>query len=438
MIINKFFDYVNEKGPFIIQTPWVGAIGNCAEEIYYGLLKARREGKKVVFLFPFNLFWKFKFSKTFINRELLKVKSDYRYDQFLMHLGNIFLTGIYTCIRIPVIFLRRFFRKAIPETYFIPDIGQSSLWKPANINYFSWKIAQSFEWEKQIAEYLPVKMPENSHSKARKIRIEMGIPENEWFVCLHVREGGFHGDIHGVSACRNASISNYIDGVKLITDKGGWVVRMGDSTMEPLPHMKQVIDYPHTPFKSNLMDIYLLSECSFYIGSASGIWDVAALFQKPMVAVNMIVWTQIFPIRKGDLGIIKHIYSRSRKRFLSLKEILKEPFECQYFLSVGNDYIYYENTPEEIYDLINEFLEKSEDYQYSPLQLEFSRRRFIQGQKILLNQVICNNHSDDVHNKYRIASNVIGCNGTIGRKFLEQNWEQSIMNKRGEYMLIRQ
>ena len=40
-----------------------------------------------------------------------------------------------------------------------------------------------------------------------------------------------------------------------------------------------------------------------------------------------------------------------------------------------------ENTPEEIYDLINEFLEKSEDYQYSPLQLEFSRRRFIQGQK---------------------------------------------------------
>ena len=52
--------------------------------------------------------------------------------------------------------------------------------------------------------------------RREKIRIEMGIPKNEWFVCLHVREGGFRND-YEESACRNASIHNYIKGIEAIT-----------------------------------------------------------------------------------------------------------------------------------------------------------------------------------------------------------------------------
>ena len=63
----------------LIQTPWVGAIGNCAEEIYYGLLRARRENKKVLFLFPHDLDNILRFSKRGINRELLNVECDYRF-----------------------------------------------------------------------------------------------------------------------------------------------------------------------------------------------------------------------------------------------------------------------------------------------------------------------------------------------------------------------
>ena len=47
--INKLFNYINRKSPVLIHTPWVRNIGDCAEEIYYGLLKARRDGKKIVF-----------------------------------------------------------------------------------------------------------------------------------------------------------------------------------------------------------------------------------------------------------------------------------------------------------------------------------------------------------------------------------------------------
>lgn len=431
MVINKLFDFINKRSQFIIQTPWVGAIGNCAEEIYFGLLKARREGKKVIFLFPYNLFWKFKFSRgAFINRDLLKIQSEYRYDPLWTSIGNLLITIIYACIRIPVVFLRKLLRKSIPDAYIVPNIGTSFLYKPAHINYFSWEIVQSLKWKEQINDYLPIKLPVREYNKARKIRMEMGVPDDEWFVCLHVRGEGFYKDSHGSPRYRNASISNYIEGIKLITDNGGWVVRIGDPTMEPLPPMKQVIDYPHSKFKSNLMDIYLLSECSFFIASASGIWNVAALlFQKPTLSINFISWLTSHAVRKDDICIYKHLYSKSRKRFLSLKERLEEPFESHVYLYLGDDYIYHENTPEEIRDVIKEFLEKPKDYQYTPLQLEFNRERLIHGQRILMDQVIiADNHSEDIINKYSIAK-MVGFDGAIGRKFLEQNWEQSIMNK---------
>ena len=130
---------------------------------------------------------------------------------------------------------------------------------------------------------------------------------------------------------------------------------MGDTTMTHLPTMERVIDYPHTLFKSDLMDIYLISECRFYIGSQSGIWDVALLFQKPMVMPNMSAWTFLLPAKERKPWHY-HTFTLTQKRFLSLQEILEEPFKCQLFHSLGNDYIMYENTPEEINNLIMEYL----------------------------------------------------------------------------------
>ena len=45
--------------PVVIQTPAVEAFGNCAEELYWGLLRARRDKKKVVFIFVWDLFYFF-------------------------------------------------------------------------------------------------------------------------------------------------------------------------------------------------------------------------------------------------------------------------------------------------------------------------------------------------------------------------------------------
>ena len=104
MLIDKFFCYINnlKKCPVIFLSPCAYAVGNCAEEIYYALLKARREDKKVVLLYPYNLpFWLIKYQLT--NRELFKIDSEYIYfrnDSLLLHIMRFFLTLVYLPIRV--------------------------------------------------------------------------------------------------------------------------------------------------------------------------------------------------------------------------------------------------------------------------------------------------------------------------------------------------
>ena len=51
------------------------------------------------------------------------------------------------------------------------------------------------------------------------------------YACMFV-EAGFRGD-KGRRNYRNPNILNYIPAIKEITSRGGWVVRMGDNTMDP-------------------------------------------------------------------------------------------------------------------------------------------------------------------------------------------------------------
>ena len=50
--LTKLFDNFNASSPVQIRTPNYRSFGNGSEEIFYGLLKAQKENKKVIFLYP--------------------------------------------------------------------------------------------------------------------------------------------------------------------------------------------------------------------------------------------------------------------------------------------------------------------------------------------------------------------------------------------------
>lgn len=393
-------------------------------------MHARRTGKKLVILYPFDLPWKFRFPVT--NREIFNVYSPHRAElpAAILTLGRLVITAIYGPFRVLSLVLGKLFgQKAhLPGRFSHPSLGTSTLWRleeePAA---FDWDIVDRYRWTDELQKPIVVGLTTEKQTRAHTTRLEMGIPEGAWFVSLHVRERGFYNDKEELT-CRNATIANYFDAIKEITARGGWVVRLGDKSMTRLPPMERVIDYPHSRFKSDLMDIYLIKTCRFYIGMSSGILDTAFLFQRPMLIMNMTNMTFVYPRRPEDRGIPKHVYSKTKRRFLSVREIFEAPWEAQHLLTLGEDYEMFENSPEELRAATVEFLEDLESSAgLSSLQVEANRQRIRHGRSIL-DRPIVNNHYDDMHHRYRIASRLESPQGALSNSFLKNNWIVSAKN----------
>ncbi len=414
-------------------------IGNCAEEVFYGLLKARRGRKKLLLLSMGELFWKFRVPVA--NRELYELESPYlvgRGRSFLQFLGRLLLTLFFGGPRIVyhlVHKVRRFLHRFLPvpryEVQFsFPLIGRSSLWSPAGIKGFSWKIVDEMKWPEQFETPIEVRLSGGKRRWAEKERLRMGVPLHDWFVCLHVREGGFRNDWD--HSWRNASIQNYLPAIRLITESGGWVIRMGDPTMTHLPPMDRVIDYAHSPFKGALMDLYLMSACRFFWGTNSGLQEVARLFGKQELLVNLSDWTVSFPLKRESLALLKHVYSRSQNRFFSVKELLEEPLDrvvSQCFRNLHDDWELVENSPDEIRDLVAEFLATPSGGGGSELQAEFKRKRKEQIDRGLPLACLAREARVNAVEQYRFASRVSAARGRLGEKYLEQNWWQDALQQ---------
>ena len=99
---------------------------------------------------------------------------------------------------------------------------------------------------------------------------------------LHVREPGYRGESreNTTENWRNANPLDYLKAIKAVTNAGGWVFRMGDSSMTPLPSMPQVIDYAHHEIQSDWMDVFLWRELSVLYRHTIGLYEGTPFFWK--------------------------------------------------------------------------------------------------------------------------------------------------------------
>jgi putative glycosyltransferase (TIGR04372 family) len=215
-------------------------------------------------------------------------------------------------------------------------------------------------WE-QAGGHPLLELDENDHRRGRPGLQQLGIPDDAWFVCVHVRESGFHrqGDPRH-QAHRDSDIETYIPAFREITSRGGWVIRMGDPSMKRLPALERVVDYAHSPAKSEWMDVYLSGACRFFIGVASGLSHVAFSFGRPCVYTNWI--SNVLPPYAGsDLYVMKLLKTASTGRLLTLSEMLDFSLrrKCYSNLLLHEDGIEYENnSPEDLRDAVREMLDQ--------------------------------------------------------------------------------
>ena len=185
----------------------------------------------------------------------------------------------------------------------------------------------------------------------------LGIPKDAWYVCLHVREAGFHKQWNSFyPSMRDAELDVYYDAIQKIVDAGGWVIRMGDSSMKPLRTMRNVVDYAHSLFKTQLSDILLSAGCRFFLGTNSGFATISVIYGTPCALSNWVpIGWPLWPSQ--DLMIPKLFREKSSKRYLTIQEIFSRNIGfIQNWSDLPDDIELVANTSEEIVELTLEML----------------------------------------------------------------------------------
>ncbi|WP_353432673.1 TIGR04372 family glycosyltransferase [Polynucleobacter sp. MWH-UH23A] len=251
----------------------------------------------------------------------------------------------------------------------------SSRWGEERGTFRSFEI--DARWEIEGRKGLSKLLPEHIAEGSKTLKL-LGIPENSWFVCIHNRESGYSKNNHDFDqSFRNSQIANYDLAINEIIRRGGWCIRMGDPTMEPISPRQGLIDYAHSPYRSEVMDIYLCASARAFLGSSSGLSLLATYFNVPVGAANLIPLANSIMQGRNNLTIPKLITFKNHE-LVPFSHVLNSPVgsfrTSSEFLS--SQYSYQDNTPEEILDLLEELLgdfETSNDQTYDHLQKKFRK-----------------------------------------------------------------
>ena len=195
-------------------------------------------------------------------------------------------------------------------------------------------------------------------ARGEKTLREIGLPKDAWFVTLHVREPTFRGETYSRTndMFRSCDIQQYLPACKEITKLGGWVFRVGDKSMKKLPSIPNVIDYAHSRYKSDWMDIYLAAASRFCIGTASGYFRVSQMFGVPIILTNSTQTIPLFSLTKNDIFLPRVISEVSSGIPLSFSDVFVPPINMYAFdkLFKKKGYVWSENTEDEITEAVKQ------------------------------------------------------------------------------------
>ena len=239
----------------------------------------------------------------------------------------------------------------------------------------------------------PALLPFTSSEKleGKNLLQALGVTSDAPWVCIHNRDAEYLNtkvvasksspeNFWGYHNYRDFSAKSMVLAAEELTKRGYYVLRMGAVVAEQLISTNpKIVDYASTPLRSDFGDIFLLANCAAYLGSDSGIASVPFIFCRPVIHINWPLSQVATLTFQGPLIFItKHLYHRSTKRYLGIREVLDRKL-----INAGESRVYEEagvdvedNTPEEIRDLAVEVDERLKGTWHPQTQDEQLQQQF--------------------------------------------------------------
>ena len=161
-------------------------------------------------------------------------------------------------------------------------------------------------------------------NKGELILKQFGIPKNAKIICITSRDDLYLRRTHpsvdfSYHNYRDSNVNNYIPAIKALIKKNFYVVRMGKIAAKRLDiKSSKFVDYPFHPLKSDFMDFFFAYKCYFWIGSNTGLDEIARVFRKPLVLINMAPFVALRMCAKKNYFLIKtHVNTKNQKLSMS-------------------------------------------------------------------------------------------------------------------------
>lgn len=232
--------------------------------------------------------------------------------------------------------------------------------------------------------------------KGEHLNTAMGLHRD--YVCFSIRDNSYRKQImkwdskgfNITSRYRNANIENCRMAMEDLEKHALKAVRMG-AMAEQAIDWNNTIDYT-VNHRCEFMDLYLSSRCKFFMCTLGGITTLPMLFGKPVLIVNSAFLTvrgdvTVFFNRQRDLAIVKKYWWEKKKRYLTLREMLEREVAYKYHERMSLEVCYSceadgivpkENTPEEIYDAVEEMVLRVNGTMVYDEEDEYLQKRFFE------------------------------------------------------------
>ena len=158
--------------------------------------------------------------------------------------------------------------------------------------------------------------------KAQQDAGALGINIDRPFVCLVVRN---ETSASTNSELRSRPISDFTEAVQVLVGSGFQVVRMGSTKSPPLQFDHPLVfDYANSGKRTELLDLFLASKCSFGVSTLSGPDAACLVFRKPVLYVDLANYSLCFSGTSLTTWVPARIIDTSTNNALSLRQV----FEC--------------------------------------------------------------------------------------------------------------
>ena len=347
----KLVEFLNNKKnfPYYFISPLIYSYGNSAEQIYLISGEKFLKNRKIIILNYGYLtkILKYKISNKNLLSDLEINGQSQKKNKIILQILGFAIFFEFFIKRFFVLYFFDFFKIKISEFKRFPYLGLEKLYSfNDNLNFKN--------VEKIVLAQSKIILDQDAKKKCQAMLKDYNL-DSKKIVTLHVRDSKYKDD-YSKRNYRNSDINNYIKLIKFLISKDYIVFRLGTSPCSKINFEDpNFIDYPELDLQSSLLDLYLVEQSEFFIGTGSGPRAVAEMFSIPILITNSDDFSDM-PLKNMDRVLFKKFFLKENNNPLSIMELLNSEYNLYDPELYLNNFNLVENTSEELLSAGKEFL----------------------------------------------------------------------------------